>query len=301
MKKLSLVLFVLFAITISSNAQIPNGGFETWENYYDDGGECMPPYNTYEKPDFWVGSLPYSCETNSFSLEKNNESYPEGTGQFSLKIQPDIPNGVRGVVISNDSADPMTNWIPQPSFAINYRPESLYLYYKCFPYGGDTIIANIYFYKDGVVIGNPYIGTTQTVSEWTPLEIPMTYYNSEVPDSATILFVTGAYVQHSESTMYIDNLSFNGFVTDIPDKISLNSNVNIYPNPATDYITVSTENLNNTDLTVNIYNVIGALVKSETLLQDQEQLNIEDLESGIYMLEIKSKEWSEKQKLIIKR
>lgn len=285
---------VLIAITIKVNAQIPNSGFENWENYYDES-------NVYEKPDYWNGSLPYSPSTHSFSIEKNLESYPAGTGEYSLKIQADIANGVRGVAISNDGNDPMENWIPQPSFAINYRPDSLFLYYKCFPYGGDTIIGSVYFYKNGDVIGNTSFGTTETVSSWTELAVPMTYNTSDIPDSATILFVTGAYIQHSESILYVDNLSFSDFVTSVPEEFSENTIFNLYPNPASDIISLNIGNSNNDDLNLNIYNVIGTLVKSEMLKQNQRQLNISDLCNGIYMVEIKSKEFNGKQKLIIQK
>ena len=46
---------------------------------------------------------------------------------------------------------------------------------------------------------------------------------------------------------------------------------------------------------------MGALVKTETLVQNQQQINIGDLTNGIYIVEIKSKEWTENQKLIIQR
>src|ERR1019366_7371822 len=75
----------------------------------------------------------------------------------------------------------------------------------------------------------------------------------------------------------------------------------IYPNPASDIVTLNIHNAINTDLTLNIYNVIGKLISSETLRQNQQQINIGDLDNGIYFVEIKSNEWSEKQKLIIQR
>ena len=61
------------------------------------------------------------------------------------------------------------------------------------------------------------------------------------------------------------------------------------------------ENKNNADLTLNIYAFAGTLVKSEILNQNQQQINIGDLSEGIYIVEIKSKEWTEKRKLIIQR
>jgi len=75
----------------------------------------------------------------------------------------------------------------------------------------------------------------------------------------------------------------------------------IYPNPANDILTLNFDNGNNADLTLNIYNITGELVRSETLRQNQQQINIGELSNGIYMVEIKSNGWSENQKLIIQR
>ena len=77
-------------------------------------------------------------------------------------------------------------------------------------------------------------------------------------------------------------------------------NISIYPNPAIDIVTLNTDK-SNTDLTLNIYNVVGKLISSEKLRQNQRQINVGDLSNGIYVIEIKSKEWSEKQKLRIQR
>lgn len=78
-------------------------------------------------------------------------------------------------------------------------------------------------------------------------------------------------------------------------------NIYFYPNPASEIVTLNFENINNADFTLNIYNVIGKLISSETLRYNHQQINIGDLSNGIYIVEIKSKEWSGKQKLIIKR
>ena len=76
---------------------------------------------------------------------------------------------------------------------------------------------------------------------------------------------------------------------------------NLYPNPASNIVTLNIDNLYNTDWTLNIYNVVGTLVKSEMLKQNNRQINIGDLSNGIYIVEIKTKEWTGKQKLIIQR
>ncbi len=79
------------------------------------------------------------------------------------------------------------------------------------------------------------------------------------------------------------------------------SNITIFPNPASDIITLNIDNTNNTDLTLNIYNVIGTLVKSETLKQNQRQINIGDLSNSVYIIAINSKDLTEYQRLLIQR
>ncbi|MBZ0242579.1 MAG: T9SS type A sorting domain-containing protein [Bacteroidales bacterium] len=43
------------------------------------------------------------------------------------------------------------------------------------------------------------------------------------------------------------------------------------------------------------------MVKTETLQNNQQEINISKLNAGIYMVEIKSENFSRKQKLVIQR
>ncbi len=85
------------------------------------------------------------------------------------------------------------------------------------------------------------------------------------------------------------------------DILDLDKAAYIYPNPASDIVILSISSNSNSDITMNIYNVMGALVKSEMLKQNHQQINIGDLCNGIYMVEIISNVFIEKQKLIIQR
>lgn len=88
--------------------------------------------------------------------------------------------------------------------------------------------------------------------------------------------------------------------TSIAENI-IKERINIYPNPASEFITLSNDLNNKSDLTLNIYNLVGELVKSEMLKQNQQQINIGDLSDGIYVITIKSKDLKENQRLIIQR
>jgi hypothetical protein len=75
----------------------------------------------------------------------------------------------------------------------------------------------------------------------------------------------------------------------------------LFPNPASEIVTLNINNTKIEDLEINIYSITGELVMSEMLKQFHKQINIGDLSNGIYMVEIKSEEWLGKQKLIIQR
>lgn len=89
-------------------------------------------------------------------------------------------------------------------------------------------------------------------------------------------------------------------ITGIVENRDYNS-FKLHPNPADNIINLNIDNTNKVDLTLNIYNVMGTLIKTEILEQNQQQINTSELSNGIYVIEIKSKEWTKKQKLIIQR
>lgn len=90
-------------------------------------------------------------------------------------------------------------------------------------------------------------------------------------------------------------------VLGIKEIVKRNTFFNLFPNPALDIVSVSFDNVSNNDINLKVYDAQGTLVKSKLLKQYQQQINISDLSNGIYIVEIKSKEWTGTQKLIIQR
>ncbi|MCX6271060.1 MAG: T9SS type A sorting domain-containing protein [Bacteroidetes bacterium] len=87
----------------------------------------------------------------------------------------------------------------------------------------------------------------------------------------------------------------------IPQLSNISKNISIFPNPSSAFINLNINNIYNEEVELNIYTSIGILVRSEILKQDQRQLTVGDLNSGMYILETKVKRRSEKQKLLIQR
>lgn len=61
------------------------------------------------------------------------------------------------------------------------------------------------------------------------------------------------------------------------------------------------QNINNEDFEMNVYNMMGKLVKTAVLKQTQNQINMDDLSNGVYMLIVKSKSVTTTKNLIIQK
>ncbi len=105
---------------------------------------------------------------------------------------------------------------------------------------------------------------------------PINFANSY--NKASIFFnfgTTGA--QAGEQTYYWDDMYF-GVYTGVNDLNASNGNVSLYPNPAEDYLYISS---NTTITNVAIYNVSGTLVKEYRNVN--QRLNVGDLKTGVYV------------------
>lgn len=293
MKKFTIILTVLIAMTFKTNAQIPNSGFENWTTV-----------GSYENPTAWNNCNSYSTGT-FFPVTKSSDHYPLSVGTYSIRVENQIPLSncsSYGFAQTCDNNNPCT-----PAFPIIGHPNMFCGYYKCFPLNNDTIQIGLMLFKAGEWIAGAELITTNTVSNWTSFSIPISSYAEA--DSATITVAAFyndttcgmPFGPFGNSVLYVDNLSFDNLITSIPEQSFINTTFSLYPNPASDIVTLNIGNPNSADLTLNIYNVVGTLVKSEILKQNTRQINIGDLSNGIYTFEIKSKEWSGKQKLIIQR
>ena len=82
------------------------------------------------------------------------------------------------------------------------------------------------------------------------------------------------------------------------NNIDANSEISIFPNPSqTGIFTInsSTENLNNSVL--NVYDITGKLIVSEKL--ENNKINLSNLASGIYSVEVKTEKGSVKERIVI--
>ena len=75
---------------------------------------------------------------------------------------------------------------------------------------------------------------------------------------------------------------------------SFSQHSKVYPNPAKNVLVIETDQA----ATLLLYNVSGQLVRQEKVIGKQ-QIDISNLQAGVYMLELKGQTWQEQQKIIV--
>lgn len=83
-----------------------------------------------------------------------------------------------------------------------------------------------------------------------------------------------------------------------------NSSINkfiLYPNPANDFVYLKTDIPDHKILSVKIYDESGKIIIEKYPNQNNHRFSIKNLTPGLFFIEIQTKDWTEKHKLIIKR
>ncbi|MEO7305910.1 MAG: serine hydrolase [Ferruginibacter sp.] len=138
----------------------------------------------------------------------------------------------------------------------------------------------IHFEKIGFVRGN--MNTSQ-----------VNYYSfiDSVPGNSTIYYrLKTTDINGKNNYSRVISLRFDG-----------RNKILIYPNPASDHIFIEPCNDLPKEMTVNIYTITGLLLKTGKITQNQQQYNVRDIANGMYIVEIRSGSFSEKQLVTIQR
>ena len=126
-----------------------------------------------------------------------------------------------------------------------------------------------------------------------------------LPDNTIGLYVEETYQGEGDYCTVFYNFSLNwlskgeDFIVSLPeinDMNNVNENLEIYPNPASDYININTEKIKS----INIYDLQGKLMKSIDCKDDMTNVNISDFAKGVYFIETFDNKYNKnKTKLVV--
>lgn len=83
---------------------------------------------------------------------------------------------------------------------------------------------------------------------------------------------------------------------DVGKEISIDDNLLIFPNPFSDYIMIQSTNSNLKE--IKFYDINGRLIYEKIIDTQNKKLSMENINSGVYILSIKTEEGSYVKKII---
>ena len=126
-------------------------------------------------------------------------------------------------------------------------------------------------------------GTDQTTNAELAELKPTITPNLSSEGSATYMY----YITDATTGVYVDSvaLQFN-YTLSIEDQILDDLTVSIAPNPATDIITIKTNNTSNS--TIKMVDVLGNVVLNETSFNQTKKIDVSNFRNGIYFVKVES-------------
>jgi len=294
-KKTTILLSILLAISMSVHAQIPNSGFENWTSV----GTSFSPVS-------WGTFNNLTAPTNTFTCERGSPGYGSN---YYMKLTSKTITG-KGLLPGRAVSGKLDslNFYPISGFPFNQRPAFLTGIFQYMTFGSSShygyIEVMLNRWDTAMVMSMPVayakFNLTGMQMSWDSISIPLTYYEGTLPDTCIITLSSSDNVPTDGDYLYVDNLAFNGYVAGIKE-IGTNANFSLYPNPAREIVQINFDHANNDDAEIKIFNATGDLLKHESPMKNQHQINIADLANGVYVIEITTSSWSEKQRLIIQK
>jgi len=134
-----------------------------------------------------------------------------------------------------------------------------------------------------------------TLSEWEQDVVDLSGFAGT--DGVLVRFL---HTTDYENNLYIDNIAVTGTVIIGTEEINdISEAVQVYPNPASDYLQLYLRESVMKDAQYSLYNALGELVQHQTIQQSQERINIATLSKGLYFIHVETARGTSVQKVII--
>lgn len=107
--------------------------------------------------------------------------------------------------------------------------------------------------------------------------------------------LTGTDIKSTEALMYVDDITFKNVITTGVNDVS-DGNFSVYPTPAHNMLTI----LSNEPGTVSLFNGTGTLVQTKKKRGSTEKIDISNLQSGLYIVQLASVNGVSSKKIVKK-
>ncbi len=283
MKTLLLFSALCFLSITTLKAQVPNNGFEDWENDLDGNWN----------PKFWTTSSS-TPDTNVFQYT------PAYAGNYSMQLSTMsvgggfvLPGMATITYLSNDRPTQMTVCM-QSTVATG---DQILIYYSS--WRNDTIIA---------AVGDCSFHIDSTMSQFNCITFPISYLRDVmIPDTAQIMILVGNFSTAQVGTsLIVDDITFSGFNNGI-NEAENNSSATLlqnYPNPLSTLGVIPISLIQNSNVVIKIFDMHGREVKTiadkfMTSGHHNINLSVNELPKGFYYYNAKGENFNLTKKFIV--
>jgi len=288
-------LFVLLFIPLLMNSQapLPYTDMESWD--YDSGGQY------YELSGDWASTNPVSKLSILAPVTLFREDTDVYSGMYSAKLVSGrfVALPIAGLLFSgwfDDSQVTNPSEAAQLGVPFTDRPFAFKGYYKYTSVNGDSaaIVAQFHRYVNGAqeLVGIAPLIEYNTVSSWTPFNIPVIWLSAAACDSMTVIFTSSAggedFQAADGSTLLVDEASFE-YTTGLTMPLMPEVSVKVYPNPATEMLNINFPDFQENSM-FSVFDSEGRLVQTQALTRETTTMDVSLLTPGHYFYQVKTYE-----------
>ena len=292
MRRLTFTFLLFASVVMAANAQLTNGDLETWTPFTGSTNYDEPGTGATRTAHFLRTLNELNDITGPLSCYKTDTSHG---GIYAARIKSVTFFGyfIPGFLGTGDiNFGASTLYLGRQYTS---QPNSFSTWYKYAPVGGDSAKFEVIFtlYDALNMVSNPIGYGSSTIltgtSTWTNLQFNITWDTIAAPDTAIIIASSsGGYDINNflasagqiGSQLWVDDMTLQmGFASTDPEYI--NKNVNIYPNPSSDFVNISLADLPQ-DLKLFVYDMNGKQVLVKVMNSNNYLLDISTLPNGMY-------------------
>lgn len=275
-----IIIFQLLAINVFSQ-NLPNYNFENWE------------VNQFNNPKGWGTSnfsvislytfnpvTQYTVDPYAGNSCVKLETIEKNISGQNVKVAGVLTLGKFDVDLSTRQA------VVEGGVSISGKPTLLSGYFKYAAVGKDSCVMSIFLTKYSTeasrrdTLGIGYFSSSSK-EEWSYFEAPISYTNSDIPDSMNIVVLSSdTSVFEVGSTLYIDDLFIDATVNN-PAELK-DYGILIYPNPSHSVLTIEAKN-EIIDF-VEITDISGVRVCSIMPKENNTSIDVSNFNPGIYFV-----------------
>lgn len=299
--------FVFISLATFIKAQLINPGFETWtQNLLVPS--AMSPNAGNNTTGWWdynhfnnsvLGSSPISVRRvtdtvhgGSYAARLQTRVYtPASWNIYKTWGIPFIGHNyldTLGIIYSGNVN--VTNSTFYPGIPCTQKVSQFKFYYQYKPNGNDTAECRVMLVNQRNPVAGGWFKTNVATgaSGWQQATVNLTYVSALTPDTMWVLFSSSSLdrVPKPGSIFWLDDMSIT-LLSGVDEMKAEENKINIFPNPASEFINIQSEEKNDKVLLTEIYSTLGEKIKWDGYPDELSfKINVSNFPKGIYYVKV---------------